>query len=95
MFYLFSTSRERKNFGAAVLRMCGRCQITDSLSLVLTRYWLSLFFVRLFVYSDVWSLECPSCGHGEEVRGRELAEAKDRVREGRTGTNPKRVAVAL
>ena len=95
MFYLFSTSREQKNFGKAVLRMCAECQITGSLSLVLTRYWLSLFFVRLFVYSDVWSLKCPSCCHDEEVRGRELAEAKDRVRAGRTVANSKRVAVAL
>lgn len=75
--------------------MCAGCQISGYLSLVLTRHWLCLFFVRLFVYSDVWSLECPACNRGEEVEGRALDEAKDQVREGRSGAGSKRGAVAV
>ena len=93
MWILVSLKRERKNFGGTQQRRCGNCQNQTDFSLILTRLWVCLFFIPIFVWRDDWTFECPVCERGLPMSGKALDEVKELNRARRGGTSAERVAV--
>ena len=77
MWFIIGTRAERKDFGGTEFRVCEDCGAGTLHILTLTRSWLTLFFIQLFVYQDVWELNCPACGHSFKVPASELSRVKE------------------
>jgi hypothetical protein len=77
MWFLITTSGERKDFGGTIQRECENCRSSVVFRLLLTRLWVGLFFIPIFVWRDAWRLECPVCEKCEELHGEELTAAKE------------------